>query len=251
MGVNKVSLVGIVQPLLDAVKLLLKKIVFPERRIGFLFLIRPLRLFIFSLGLWGVFSFYSRTSVLLRIFFTLFFLRIMSLSLFCIRWFSGSKYPSLGILRSCVLGVSLEACFGVLLFGVSFWFSTFRFNEKFLFLKIWFFLFWLFLILVDSITRPFDLVEAESELVSGFNTEFGSVLFIFIFLREYIVKVFFSFLTSLVFMGGSWLVLFLTLLFFISCQTTFLRIKSEWVIGFLWLKFLPVLLFFIILWFFW
>ena len=83
------------------------------------------------------------------------------------------------------------------------------------------------MILCDTLRTPFDLGEAESELVRGINTEHLSVTFVLLFLREYASILFFRFLTSFVFFGGRRLSAALVYFFVLVCRRTFVRVKMD------------------------
>ncbi len=82
-------------------------------------------------------------------------------------------------------------------------------------------------LLVDTSTPPFDLIEAESELVRGFNTEHGSVTFVFLFLAEYRAKLVLRALTSLLFFGGRGTGMVVSFVLLLIAHTAFPRIKVD------------------------
>ena len=125
-------------------------------------------------------------------------------------WSANSKYAFLGSLRSTAAMVSYElilssAILIVILLTGSFNFTTIIENQQ----AVWFiipllpvFIFYFISILAESSRTPFDLQEAESELVAGFFTEHSSIIFVFFFLSEYSSIILFSSITSLLFLGG-------------------------------------------------
>lgn len=94
----------------------------------------------------------------------------------------------------------------------------------------------------DTLRVPFDLSEAESELVRGLNTEHMSFTFTLIFLSEYSVILMFRVLSGVLFFGGSTVVLVLVYLLIIQARATFVRVKPDWVMSLLWWKMLPCVL---------
>jgi len=126
-------------------------------------------------------------------------------------WASNSKYSLIGSLRSIAQSISYESVFRTLL--VLFIFIIFSFSlKRFMVFSSLIFIYllpiWVVCILAETHRAPFDFREAESELVSGFNTEYSGVYFAFIFLSEYSVLLFFSVVTVLVFFFLVWLIEF-------------------------------------------
>lgn len=125
-------------------------------------------------------------------------------------WSSNSNYAILGAIRGVAQTISYEIslAFFFLIFTFliyRFRFSEFRVNQEytyFLFFLLPVFLIWLASILAETNRTPFDFAEGESELVSGFNIEYGSGGFALLFLAEYARIIFMSYLIALVFFGG-------------------------------------------------
>nr|AYR05212.1 NADH dehydrogenase subunit 1 [Anthribidae sp. 2 ACP-2013] len=218
-GPNKVGIVGLLQPFSDAIKLFTKEQMFPYLANLNLYYLSPLMNFFLSLMFWMLMPFFS---LLLNFNFSfLFFLSVSSLGVYSIilaGWASNSKYSLLGCLRCVAQTISYEVSLILILMSFLFMVLSFNILELQLFQEnIWFIfiylplsMMWLISMLAETNRSPFDLAEGESELVSGFNTEYSSGLFAMIFLAEYASILFMSFMCSMLFLGGN----FMNLTFF-------------------------------------
>lgn len=213
VGPNTVGYYGVLQPFADALKLVLKETVVPAQSNKTLFYLAPIMTLIFSLLGWGVIPFgegLALSDFSLGILYTL---ALSSLGIYGILfagWSANSKYAFLGSLRSTASMISYElvlstAVIIVILLTGSFNFSVIIENQ----IAIWFvvpllpvFIFFFISILAETSRTPFDLQEAESELVAGFFTEHSSIIFVFFFLAEYCSIVLMSTLTAILFFGG-------------------------------------------------
>jgi len=99
---------------------------------------------------------------------------------------------------------------------------------------------WFISVVAEVRRAPLDFREGESELISGFNVEFGRSLFILIFLREYGIVLSFSFLTSIIFFGGRVLLAGLLSLFILLLRASFPRFRYDYLIGLCWVIILPL-----------
>lgn len=122
---------------------------------------------------------------------------------------SKSKYPTLGSIRARRQSISFEIAFSIYIFCIIFFVNRYTFNFLFNFSLVFLVLPFLLIILAELNRAPFDFSEGESELVSGFNVEFSRVAFVFLFLSEYGVLIFFSVLFSILFFFESFLVIFM------------------------------------------
>ncbi len=215
-GPNVIGVYGLLQPLSDGLKLLIKEPLIPSTADKFIFLIAPLITFLFSLINWIVipFSFYSFIAEIS--FSSLYILAGSALGIYGILmsgWSSNSKYALLGSLRSAAQMVSYELPIGLILnilvcivgsFNVN---AIIYFQEKsgwFIYFFPLLFLSFFICIVAETNRHPFDLPEAETELVSGYNVEYGAMSFALFSLGEYSNILLMSSFSILLFLGG-WL----------------------------------------------
>jgi NADH-quinone oxidoreductase subunit H len=222
-GPNVVGIAGLLQPLADGLKLLLKETILPKHANRILFLISPFITFVLSLIGWMVIPF-SEHAVLADLNVgILYIFAISSLGVYGIimaGWSSNSKYAFLGCLRSAAQMVSYEVSIGLIIISVLLCVGSLNFIDIVNAQKsVWFFIplfpaFLMFFIsaLAETNRPPFDLPEAEAELVSGYNVEYSSMTFALFFLGEYSNIILMSSLTSILFFGG-WLAPFNFFLF--------------------------------------
>jgi NADH-ubiquinone oxidoreductase chain 1 len=213
LGPNVVGYYGFLQAFADALKLLLKEYVSPTQANNLLFFIAPMITLIFSLLSFAVIPYGPGVSILDFDLGIIYLLAVSSLSTYGILlagWSANSKYAFLGSLRSTAQLISYElilssAILIVILITGSLNITTNIESQK----AIWFIvpLFPIFLVffigsVAETNRAPFDLAEAESELVSGFMTEHSAVIFVFFFLAEYASIVIICLLTTILFLGG-------------------------------------------------
>jgi len=224
-GPNVVGFLGLLQALADGLKLFSKETILPSSSNIIIFISAPFLSFFLSLISWSVIPF-SETAVLVDLNFGVIYLfAISSLSVFGIimaGWSSNNKYSFLGALRSSAQIISYEVSIGFVIVNVILCAGTFNLSEIVISqTKIWYFvplfpMFVVFLIsmLAETNRHPFDLPEAEAELVSGYNVEYSAMTFALFFLAEYANMLLMSAFVSLLFLGG-WLPLFNFPLFFL------------------------------------
>ncbi len=233
---------GILQPLFDGVKLLVKEIVIPNKSDKFTFVIAPMLTFFLALLAWAVIPMFEGGALANVNFGVMYLLAISSLGVYGViiaGWASGSKYPFFGAIRSASQMISYEVSMGLvivcvlMLAGTSNIDGLINSQRNMWFVVPLFPLFVVFLIsiLAETNRHPFDLPEAEAELVAGFNTEYSSMGFAAFFLGEYINMILMSAFTAILFLGG-WLP---------PCQAL------DFIPGFIWmtLKILAILFFFV------
>jgi NADH-quinone oxidoreductase subunit H len=273
-GPNSIGFFGLLQPLADGLKLLLKEAVIPTNSNTFSFIFAPILTFFISLLNWAILPFSSYcffADVNLSL---LFIFAVSGLAVYGVilsGWSSNSKYAFFGAIRSAAQMVSYEVSMGLILMSALFCVGSINFIDIVLFQSFIFFaipflpLFLMFLvsILAETNRAPFDLPEAESELVSGFNVEYSSMGFALFFLAEYGSIIAMSILTVLIFLGG-WLsinfsLLFLIepfvlafktsfiLFFFIWVRASFPRYRVDQLMRLCWKIFLPLVLAFVLL----
>jgi NADH-quinone oxidoreductase subunit H len=246
-GPNVIGYLGLLQPLADGLKLFAKETILPSNANLIIFLIAPMLTFILSLIGWAVIPF-SEGAVLADVNVGILYLfAVSSLSVYGIitsGWSSNSKYPFLGALRSTAQMVSYEVSIGFIIITVVICSGSFNLTEIVLSQKtIWYFIpllpmFIMFAIsaLAETNRHPFDLPEAEAELVSGYNVEYSAMGFALFFLGEYANMLLMSSLISILFLGG-WLPLFdIFLLNWIPGSIWFSLKISLGVIFFIWMR---------------
>lgn len=251
LGPNKVSFIGLLQPLLDAFKLLSKQVVTPLHSNKVVYNFSPMLALFLSLYVWG-FMFFSFSFTSGCFSFLMFFCvgSFIVFSVLISGWSSNSKYSLIGSLRSVAQSISYESVFSTLLVLVVFLLCSFRLKSCFSQSSLisWFFFpVWVVCTLAETHRAPFDFREAESELVSGFNTEYSGAYFAFIFLSEYSMLLFSSMLIVWLFFGfivgfSHLLLVFFALLvsfFFIWIRITFCRFRYDKLISVSWKVLLP------------
>ncbi len=214
-GPNVVGPFGLLQPLADGLKLMLKEVIIPTNANKALFLLAPIITFVLALIGWAVIPF-SETFVIANINVGVtYLLATSSLGVYGIiiaGWASNSKYAFLGAIRSSAQMISYEVSIGLIIISVVLLVGSLNLSEIVLAQKThWFVLpclpmFVLFFIsgLAETNRLPFDLPEAESELVAGYNVEYSSMPFSMFFLGEYANMILISAFATILFLGG-WL----------------------------------------------
>src|SRR5688572_3772699 len=276
LGPNRVGPLGLLQPIADGLKLLLKEIIVPSGSNKLLFVLAPVLAMMPALAAWAVVPF-SPELVLANIDASLLYvLAITSMGVYGViiaGWASNSKYAFLGAMRSAAQIVSYEIAMGFALVGVLMAAQSLNLSEivraqrgDFGLLN-WFLipLFPLFLTyLISGVAEtnraPFDVAEGESEIVAGFHVEYSGMAFAVFFLAEYANMILISTLASVMFLGG-WLspVPFLPdgfvwlaaktafLLFcFLWFRATFPRYRYDQIMRLGWKVFLPLTILYIV-----
>src|SRR5579883_2817395 len=213
-GPNVVGFFGLLQPFADALKLLLKETIIPYISNKFLFIISPILSFIFSLVLFSIIPF-SYNNVLNDIDMGILYIFSISLlnvySIIIAGWSSNSRYAFLGSIRSVAQMISYEVSMSLIILPFLVFTNSLNLTKIVLFQinSVWFcfilvgnsIMFYISM-LAETNRIPFDLVEAESELVAGYNVEYSAVGFALFFIAEYANIIFMSMFYVILFLGG-------------------------------------------------
>ena len=214
-GPNVVGPFGLLQSLADALKYMFKEIIIPASSNKVIFILAPIVTMTLALIAWAVIPF-SQTQVLANINVGILYLfAISSLGVYGIimgGWASNSKYPFLGAIRSAAQMVSYEVSIGIIIINVLLCVGSLNLNDIVMAQQnVWFVipLFPMFVIffissLAETNRPPFDLPEAEAELVAGYQTEYSGMMYAMFWLGEYANILLMCALGSILFLGG-WL----------------------------------------------
>ena len=214
-GPNVVGPFGLLQSLADALKYIFKEVIIPSSSNKVIFILAPIVTMTLALISWAVIPF-SATQVLADINVGILYLfAVSSLGVYGIimgGWASNSKYPFLGAIRSAAQMVSYEVSIGVIIINVLLCVGSLNLNEIVMAQEnLWFVipLFPMFVIffisaLAETNRPPFDLPEAEAELVAGYQTEYSGMMYAMFWLGEYANILLMCAMGSILFLGG-WL----------------------------------------------
>jgi len=268
IGPNRVGFQGLLQPIADAVKLLMKEIIIPSGANKSLFILGPILAIAPALAAWAVIPF-TDTLVLANINAGLLYvMAITSMGVYGViiaGWASNSKYAFLGAMRSAAQIVSYEIAMGFALVGVLMASQSLNLTDIVQGQSggvhqwyIWplFPLFIVYLIsgVAETNRAPFDVAEGESEIVAGFHVEYSGMAFAVFFLAEYANMILIAALTTLMFLGG-WLSPFgflpdgivwwlaktgFVLFLFLWFRATFPRYRYDQIMRLGWKVFIPI-----------
>jgi NADH-quinone oxidoreductase subunit H len=193
-GPNFVGFLGLLQPIADGIKLLIKETLYPSHSIKLPFILAPM--FVFFINLLGWLVIPLGEGIVLSDFDygVLYLFIISSFSVYGVLiagWSSNSKYPFLGGLRAAAQMISYDVSLGLILLSIILCTGSMNLTQIVLSQEnVWFiqphlpgFFLFFFSVLAETSRTPFDLPEAESELVSGYNTEYSSMMFALFFFR--------------------------------------------------------------------
>jgi NADH-quinone oxidoreductase subunit H len=277
-GPNVVGPLGLLQPIADALKLMFKEIILPSKANKVLFILAPLITFVLSLVAWAVIPVNYGLALADINVGVLYLLAISSLGVYGIiiaGWASNSNYAFLGAIRSAAQMISYEVSMGLVIITVLLSVGSLNLTDivmkqanmpwyiqlLMLPMAVIFFI----SILAETNRLPFDLPEAEAELVAGYNVEYSSMPFALFFLGEYANMILTSAMMTILFMGG-WLppfgITFLSfvpgfiwfiskicfiLFCFIWVRATFPRYRYDQLMRLGWKVFLPISLLWVVL----
>jgi NADH-quinone oxidoreductase subunit H len=275
-GPMVVGPLGLLQPIADGIKLLVKETVIPTGANKVVFIAAPMITFTLALIGWAVIPFGAGLVIADINVGVLYLFAISSLGVYGIimaGWASNSRYAFLGALRSAAQMVSYEISIGLIIITVLITVGSLNLSEIVLAQRsLWFFIphFPMFAIFIASILaetnrHPFDLPEAEAELVSGYNVEYSAMTFALFFLGEYANMILMSAICSILFLGGwlppfdiapftwipgpLWLILKIcfVLFIFIWARATLPRYRYDQLMRLGWKVFLPASLLWVVL----
>jgi NADH-ubiquinone oxidoreductase chain 1 len=240
-GPTKVLIGGFLQPVIDGGKLILKRILIEKIYYFFIPFFSIVVIRFLSLRVW---FFSARVILNNRIFFILILRSIVVYILFMLGWRSENVYGVLGGLRRSSQIVAYEIIMFFLIILLVIYYSRWNLlNYKFsIYFILDLFIIWLLILLVETNRSPYDFAEGESELVSGYNIEYIGVLFAYIFIAEYGMLVFFSWVTRAMFIRVYffWLILVFLIVIrgFIPRRRYDILIANCWKFIFIILRFL-------------
>nr|YP_004425064.1 NADH dehydrogenase subunit 1 [Lasmigona compressa]ADL62638.1 NADH dehydrogenase subunit 1 [Lasmigona compressa] len=247
-GPNKLGIIGIPQPLADALKLFVKEWITPSSSNFLPFIMTPTIMLILALSMWQLFpSFMSSTHLTLGM---LLFLCISSLTVYTTLmagWSSNSKYALLGAIRAMAQTISYEVTMTLIIIFylfmamqmdiVSIRMTNMSAWAVMLFLPLS--AMWLAVILAETNRAPFDFAEGESELVSGFNIEYGSAGFAFLFMAEYSNILMMSLMTSCL-LTSTLIMSIPVAIIFLWARASLPRYRYDLLMAMAWKSFLPL-----------
>lgn len=268
-GPSVAGFFGILQPLADGLKLLLKEVFYTSNSNVILFFLSPVLTFFFTLVIWLIVPLSVNFVLLEMPFILLFVLIISSLSVQTIifsGWSSNSKYAFLGSIRSASQMISYELCMSTIFASIivmSGSFSIFDIvnSQECIWFIVPLFPMWVLFVvcsLAETNRAPFDLAEAEAELVAGYNVEYSAISFALFFLAEYGNILIMSVLSTIFFFGGWFLPInssffcgeilvfvfalkvSLNVLLFILVRAAFPRYRYDQLMGIGWKVLLPL-----------
>nr|QIK02034.1 NADH dehydrogenase subunit 1 [Columbicola macrourae] len=252
-GPSTVGPLGSLQPFADALKLITKIDSSPEKSVNVLFYFPPVVFFFFSIGAWVVFPMdFILFNFQVGGVFLVFWLSLGVYGLVFSGWFSFSKYATLGLSRAVAQSISYEIVLSFCVFAVFLIVGSVNLSMLSIFSKeSSLSLFWgslslmlLVSLLAESSRTPFDLPEAESELVGGYSVEYGSVSYTILFLGENLSLFFCAMLLVLFSLGMKAFLLkfMMSVILFIWVRSTLPRVRFDKIMNLCWVEMIPILL---------
>lgn len=266
-GPNRTGFKGLLQPFADVIKLISKEVILPAKANKVLFFVGPAMVMVPALVSWAVIPVAEGVVLADLNIGVLYVMAVSSLGVYGILlagWASNSKFAFLGAIRSAAQMISYEVSMGMIVLTVvllagSLNLSQIVYSQQ----ESWnaislfpLFVMYIISILAETNRAPFDLPEADSELVAGYHTEYSSTPFALFFLGEYVNMLLLSAMTTIMFLGGwlpvfdfldfipgfIWFALktFIILFIFIWARATFPRFRYDQLMRLGWKIFLPI-----------
>jgi len=254
VGPNKFSVLGVLQPLLDGVKLVFKENLPSFKRNFFTLIYTSIMFFLIIVLIWFIVPTFLNNSITkYSSFIFLILLGISSYVILLTGLIRKSKFAIIGSLRASAQTISYEIRLAFILLSPLLLWQNISFKSTFFFLNpsLFLFLLWWISCITECNRAPFDFAEGERELIRGFNVEYSRRNFIFIFLGEYGIILGFSLLTTTIIFSSSLIIFILLISSFLIIRRTFPRFRYDILIKLCWLSVLPLriafLFFFIII----
>lgn len=259
-GPNIIGIYGILQPLADGLKLIIKEIIIPQQSNKIFFMLGPILTLTLSLIIWIPIPFGINSVIYENEYGILYVLAISTLSVYILLysgWASNSRYAFIGAIRAIAQLISYEVSMGIIIISILLLNNSFNLLEILhnqIYVPNYLALFPLLILffisaLAETNRPPFDLAEAESELIAGYIVEYGGLSFAAIYLAEYAFIQSMSVLTSILFFGttnpffGTIFIIF----GFIWIRATLPRTRYTDLMSLGWTKILPISISYIIL----
>nr|AAS77799.1 NADH dehydrogenase subunit 1 [Aleyrodes proletella] len=253
-GPNKVALMGMLQPISDAIKLMGKELNLNLKSNFTMYMMSPLMNILCSMTMWLSFPFMFNFSFMkMSLLFMISCSSFNTITIMAMSWSSNSNYAFIGMMRTVAQLISYEINFMMIIIiminlneeiNMNMMMKMQKYLPTLMLVPIMFMM-WMLTILAETNWTPFDFSEGESELISGFNIEFSSNMFMMLFLAEYASILIMSFLTNSMFMNMSqhkisFLTMYLMMtMIFIWTRSTYPRFRYDKLMKLNWTQMLP------------
>nr|AAS77759.1 NADH dehydrogenase subunit 1 [Aleyrodes elevatus] len=257
-GPNKVALMGILQPISDAIKLMSKELNLNMKSNFMMYMISPAMNIMCSMIMWMTFPFmFNFNFMKMSLLFMISCSSFNTITVMIMSWSSNSNYAFIGMMRTIAQLISYEINFMMIIIiminlteeiNMNMLTKMQKYLPNLMFMPVLFTM-WMMTILAETNRTPFDFSEGESELISGFNIEFSSNMFMLLFLAEYASILIMSFLTTTLFINIlphsiSFLTMYLMMAsIFIWTRSTYPRFRYDKLMKLNWTQMLPSTLF--------